>query len=177
MKDMKTLNSLLLAFFSFTLIVGCGGKEEKKKEGFTYEKVITEEKGDTSKDPADEVANVVLTANDSMQFNKSEIRVKAGQKVKLTLRHIGKMDINTMGHNVTILKKNVNLAEFAAKAATEQANGYIPKDSSDIIAHTNLIGGGEIAVIEFEAPEAGIYDFLCTFPAHYATMRGKFIVE
>ncbi len=175
---MKTLNSLLLAFFSFILIVSCGGKEEKKKEGFSYEKVIKEEKVDTSKNTNEDVANVVLTADDLMKFNKDEIRVKAGQKVKLTLRHIGKLDINVMGHNVTILKKGVDLVEFATKAAAERDNGYLPKDSEDdIIVHTKLIGGGETTVIEFDAPEVGTYEFLCTFPAHFAMMRGKFIVE
>ncbi|HBX64839.1 MAG TPA: azurin, partial [Balneolaceae bacterium] len=26
-------------------------------------------------------------------------------------------------------------------------------------------------------PEAGTYDFICSFPGHYALMKGKFIVE
>ena len=170
---MKLFKYLLLSFLTFIIVVACGGEEKKTDDSKKIKIGVKKE----IKKKDDNVANIVLTANDSMQYNKKEIRVKAGQKVKLTLRHIGKMDINAMGHNVTILKKNVNVTEFAAKAAIEQANGYIPKDSPDIIAHTKLIGGGEIAVIEFEAPEAGIYDFLCTFPAHFATMRGKFIVE
>ena len=170
---MKLFKYFLLSFLTFTIVVACGGEEKKTDDSKKIKIGVKKE----IKKKDDNVANIVLTANDSMQYNKNEIRVKAGQKVRLTLSHIGKMDINAMGHNVTILKKNVNVAEFAAKAATEQANGYIPKDSPDIIAHTKLIGGGEIAVIEFEAPEAGIYDFLCTFPAHFATMRGKFIVE
>ena len=40
-----------------------------------------------------------------------------------------------------------------------------------------MIGGGESVTIEFDAPEAGTYDFLCTFPAHFAMMKGKFIVK
>jgi azurin len=51
------------------------------------------------------------------------------------------------------------------------------KNSSDIIANTKLIGGVEIAVIEFDAPEAGVYQFSCSFPAHSVIKRGKFIVE
>ena len=46
-----------------------------------------------------------------------------------------------------------------------------------IIVHTEMIGGGEETTIEFDAPEAGEYDFLCSFPAHYAIMRGKFVVQ
>ena len=66
---------------------------------------------------------------------------------------------------------------FAAKAATEKANGYIPTDSKDVIAYTEMIGGGQTTTIEFDAPAAGEYDFICSFPAHYAMMKGKFIVE
>jgi azurin len=39
------------------------------------------------------------------------------------------------------------------------------------------LGGGETDVIEFQAPPAGEYEFLCSFPGHYAMMRGKFVVK
>jgi azurin len=171
---MKAFRYLLLSVLTITLLAGCG--EEKKKEEEDTKKVKIGVKKEVKK--ADEnVANIVLTGNDLMQFDKNEIRVKAGQKVKLTLRHIGKMDINVMGHNVIILKQGVVPSEFAAKAATEKDNGYIPPGTQDIIAHTNLIGGGQVTTIEFDAPPVGTYDFLCSFPAHFALMQGKFIVE
>ena len=46
-----------------------------------------------------------------------------------------------------------------------------------VIAATETIGGGQESAIEFDAPEAGEYDFICSFPGHYAMMKGKFIVE
>lgn len=168
---MKTLKHLLLAVFSLAL-VACGGEEKKEKE--TKVK-ISDTKVEKKVD--ENVSKVVITGNDMMQFDKKEIRVKAGKKVKLTLRHIGKMDINVMGHNVVILKQGVDVISFAAKAATEKANGYIPTGSEDVIAYTEMIGGGQTTTIEFDAPEAGEYDFICSFPAHYAMMKGKFIVE
>ena len=168
---MKTLKHLLLAVFSLAL-VACGGEEKKEKE--TKVK-ISDTKVEKKVD--ENVSKVVITGNDMMKFDKTEIRVKAGKKVKLTLRHIGKMDVNVMGHNVVILKQGVDVIAFAAKAATEKANGYIPTDSKDVIAYTEMIGGGQTTTIEFDAPEAGEYDFICSFPAHYAMMKGKFIVE
>lgn len=119
----------------------------------------------------------MLVGDDAMKFDKSEIRVKSGQKVKLTLRHKGKMPITAMGHNVVILKKGVDITAFASKAALARDNNYIPKDSKDIIAFTETIGGGQTTSIEFDAPEAGTYNFICSFPGHYAIMKGKFIVE
>lgn len=172
---MKTIRIHVLALVSVLLLWSCGGKEEKKKEGFSYEK-STQQNTD-SKAVADNVANIVLTGNDLMQYNTKEIKVKAGQKVKLTLKHIGKLDINVMGHNFVLLKQGVDLVAFATKAAIERDNKYIPKDSQDIIAHTDLVGGGQTATIEFDAPAPGTYEFLCTFPGHYAMMRGHFIVE
>ncbi|WP_034042974.1 azurin [Wocania ichthyoenteri] len=173
---MKFIRIQVLALFSTILLFNCGNKEEKMKKGFTYESTNSQVKSKNSKDE-DAVANVVLTSNDLMQFNTKEIKVEVGQKVKLTLRHLGKLDINVMGHNFVLLKSGTDIVAFAIKAANERDNEYIPKDSQDIIAHTNLIGGGQVTIIEFEAPAAGTYQFLCSFPGHYAMMSGKFIVE
>jgi azurin len=152
-------------------LFACGGKKEEKKESFSYEK--KEVKSEITSNPND----VVITSNDAMQYNKKEIRVKAGEKVKVTLKHIGKMDKNVMGHNFVLLKQGVDLMAFGNKAATEKENGYIPSGTDDVIAYTKIIGGGETAIVEFDAPEKGTYDFLCSFPGHYALMKGKFIVE
>lgn len=39
---MKVLKSVLVFAFSGLMLAGCGNKEEKKKEGFSYEKTKTE---------------------------------------------------------------------------------------------------------------------------------------
>jgi len=171
---MKTVKFLFTVVFTASLLFNCGG--DKKKEE-PKEKIKLSTKKDEKK--VDEnVANLVISGNDAMQFDKKELKAKAGQKVKLTLRHTGKMDVNVMGHNVVILKQGVNITAFGNKAATAKDNGYIPVDSKgDVIAHTKIIGGGQTTSIEFDAPAAGIYDFMCSFPGHYALMKGKFIVE
>ena len=118
---------------------------------------------------------IVINSNDQMRFDKSEIRVKAGEKIKLTLNHTGKLPKNAMGHNFVLLEKGVDMADFAMKAMNAKENQYIP--AKGVIAHTKLIGGGESTTIEFTAPAKGTYEFLCSFPGHYAMMKGKFIVE
>ena len=173
---MKIIRIQLLVLLSAAILLNCRGKEEKKKEGFTYEKSSSQENSGT-KNVESNVVNIVLTANDMMQYNTKEIKVKAGQRVRLTLRHIGKLDVNIMGHNFVLLKQGADLVAFATAAATQKDNKYIPVGTENVIAHTDMIGGGQVATIEFEAPEVGTYEFLCSFPAHYAMMRGQFIVE
>ncbi|MBT8252799.1 MAG: azurin [Bacteroidia bacterium] len=165
-----------LILLSGTLALsGCAGEEKKEDEKKT---IKIQKKDEPAAEPAEDVANLVITGNDLMQFNKKQLRAKPGQKVKLTLRHIGQLDVNVMGHNVVILKLGVNLDDFAARAATERDNGYIPPGTDEVIVHTEMIGGGQTTSIEFTAPsEPGEYDYICSFPAHYAMMRGKFIVE
>ena len=112
-----------------------------------------------------------------MKFDTRKITVKSGKIVKLTLKHIGQLDVQVMGHNFVLLKKKVNLIEFANKAATARDNQYIPVGSDEVIVYTDMIGGGQETTIEFLPPEPGVYDFVCSFPGHYAMMKGKFIVE
>lgn len=173
---MKLLKYLSIAFFSI-LLFNCGG-DEKKEEKETVR--IQSKSSDTSTSKSDpDMANLVISGNDLMQFDKQELRAKGGQKVKLTLRHTGKLDEQVMGHNVVILKMDTNPEDFAAAAATARDNNYIPEGSDDqMVAHTDMIGGGQTTSIEFTAPsEPGEYEFLCSFPGHFQMMRGKFIVE
>jgi len=169
-KDLSKLAGLFVLLF----LVSCGGKEEKKdKEGFQYNRTKKEQPSATSNDPN----NITLISDDLMKFNKTEIKVKAGKKVTLTLKHIGKLDKKIMGHNFVLLGKDVDLVDFATVAATARDNEYIPEGTSDVIAHTKLIGGGETTIIEFDAPAPGVYEFICSFPGHYGLMKGTFIVE
>ena len=124
------------------------------------------------------VVTVEITGNDMMKYNLSEINIPAGRTVKLTLKHTGKLAANIMGHNFVLLKKGTNVAQFSTKAIAAKATGYIPaSDKASVIAHTKVVGGGESTTIEFAAPAAGTYDYICTFPGHSAMMKGKLIVK
>ena len=121
------------------------------------------------------VRTIIINSDDQMRFDTNEIKVKAGEKIKLTLNHTGKMAKNIMGHNFVLLTKGTDVAKFSRAAMNEKENEFIP--ATGVIAHTKLIGGGESTTIEFTAPANGTYDFVCSFPGHYAMMKGKFIVE
>ena len=124
------------------------------------------------------VVTVALTGNDQMKYNLTEIKVAAGRTVKVTLTHVGKLAAAAMGHNFVLLKAGTDVAAFATKAVSAAGTGYIPaSEKGSVIANTKVIGGGESTTIEFPAPAAGTYDYICSFPGHYAIMRGKLIVQ
>lgn len=171
-KSLLILASTAALFFA----ASCGGDETATTETTTTEapKTETTEAKETPAAPAE----ITITGDDAMKFDLSEIKVKEGQKVKLTLKHSGKQPKEAMGHNFVLLNAGVDPALFAKEATSAKDHDYIPESmKADVIAHTKVIGGGESDVIEFDAPKKGTYDFLCSFPGHSAMMKGKFIVE
>ena len=170
------MKKLILVFVA-ALAISCGENKKEEKPGMQIGTQV-EETAAPAETTNEAVANITIEGNDQMKFNKSEIRVKAGQTVKLTLKHVGTMDKNVMGHNWALLTQDADMAAVGQAAAMAVDNGYLPADMMDkIIVHTKMLGGGESDTIEFEAPAPGTYVFMCTFPGHYALMNGKFIVE
>ena len=174
---MKILNKSIF-ILSCLFIISCGNKQKEKEEirletpdAIDSQPIVIDT---TSEEGLNEI---YLTGDDLMRFNTKEIKVKGGQIVKLTLEHIGIMDKNVMGHNFVLLAPGTDINQFGQKAVRASENDYIPADSKNVIAHTRMIGGGDRVTIEFQAPAPGIYDFICSFPGHYAVMKGKFIVE
>lgn len=120
---------------------------------------------------------VVITGNDVMQFDKKTFTVKSGDTVKLTLKHVGNLPKQAMGHNLVILKKG-NAANSIMATFADMATEMIPaKDKDKVLASTKLLGAKESDTITFTAPEAGSYVYVCTFPGHMALMNGTMVVQ
>ena len=122
---------------------------------------------------------VFITGNDTMQFDKREFTVKSGEKVELEFKNIGKLPKIAMGHNLVILKQGISSLKFGQKVMSlgASASNVLPEGSmEDVIAATKLLGPGESETISFTAPEPGDYQFVCSFPGHFAMMRGIMVV-
>ena len=126
-------------------------------------------------------AEIVITGNDTMQFDLKAFEVKAGEKVSLTLKNTGKLPKIAMGHNLVLLKKGVSAIAFGQKAMGAGANATNPLPDTvkeDVIASTKLLGPGESDTVSFTAPaDPGNYEYVCTFPGHFAMMRGTMTVK
>ena len=169
------MKNLILFTFSILLIISCGSNEKKeKKEKFKYERTKEVSEKIPINNPND--FRVILNSFDNMIYDKNKIEVNSGKNIILTLNHKGKVSKEFMGHNFVLLKKGVNVDEYAKKAVLAKSNDYIP-DSDEAIAYTKMLGGGESTTISFLAPEAGIYTYICSFPGHYMMMRGELIVK
>ena len=155
-------------FLCSFLIFSCQNtneKEQSKMKSSAKEQISLEKE-----------IKIILNSDDLMRFDKNMLLVQSGQKITLTLNHIGKMDKLIMGHNFVLLKKDVDVAAFAEKAVLAKNNEYIP-EGEEVIVYTKLLGGGESDTITFDAPEKGYYTFLCTFPGHWGLMKGKLVVK
>ena len=170
----KLFSTPVLAFAVLLTLASCGGKESNTQSTETVTEELYPEPVVAEEPTSNELH---IESNDQMQYTTTELKATTG-KITLTLQHIGKMEKTVMGHNLVILQPGTDPAAFALKAADAKDSGYIPaSENASIIAHTKLIGGGESDTIEFTITEKGTYDFICSFPGHYAMMKGKLIVE
>lgn len=177
---MKKLKQLSVVAIAGMMMVACGQNKTEEQVSSTpeTETVTSAEEPAASQDQ--DTIEVTLNAEDTMKFDKSEIKVPAGKLIRLTLHHVGKLPKSSMGHNFVLLKQGTDVTAFATKAVQEgKAPDFEVPESllPEVIAHTKTIGGGESVTIEFTAPEKGTYDFICSFPGHAAMMNGKLIVE
>jgi len=180
---MNHRNAMNLLFSALVLVcfsLGCGGGTQSAEYGSedgTPETTTEETSNEATPVATGEVVELSIEGNDQMQYNKDMLEVPAGATVKLTLTHGGELPVEAMGHNWVLLKQGVSLEDFAMAAISSADNGYIPPAQEDnVIAHTQMLGGGDSDTIEFQAPGPGEYEFLCSFPGHYGMMRGKFVV-
>ena len=103
-----------------------------------------------------ETKKVTITGNDTMQFDLKTIEAKAGEKIELTFKNVGKIPKIAMGHNLVVLKKGISAIAFGQKAmgAGANATNALPDSvKGDTIAATKLLGPAESETITFSVAE------------------------
>ena len=115
---------------------------------------------------------------EQIRFDKEEIRVKAGAPVRL---HFVNPDATP--HNFVLLQSEKDVmpvgmaANEMAKSPDGLAKGFIPK-TKGIILHSKMLMPTTSETLRFVAPKKpGIYPYICTFPGHWAAMKGNLVVE
>ncbi len=84
--------------------------------------------------------HINLTGSDDMKFDKTLFKVKAGEKVTLDFKNVGKQPAAAMSHNVVILQQGTDVQKFGEAAIPAASTGHIPPSmTDDVIAHTKLL--------------------------------------
>ena len=124
---------------------------------------------------------VEIHGDDAMKFDKASIEVPATCKdFTVKLVHSGKMAKNVMGHN-WVLTKTADLQPVATEGMSLGLDkNYVNDADPRVIAHTAVVGGGESASVTFAVSKltAGeSYEYFCSFPGHWAIMKGTLTVK
>lgn len=119
---------------------------------------------------------IEIEGNDAMQYNVKEIEVsKSCDEVTINFKHVGNLPKAAMGHNVVVSKVADAQAIATEAAAAGPANDYLNKEDERIVAATDMVGGGETTSTTLKVAdlvEGEDYTFFCTFPGHFAIMKG-----
>jgi azurin len=112
-----------------------------------------------------------------MKFSQTTITARPGQRIEITLNNT-----DDMPHNIVIFRRGT-VAQYekelfgSLNEPNAQLRGFVP-DSPNVLVASRLLNAGESTVVTFDAPsEPGEYPFVCSFPGHWATMRGVLRIE
>ena len=128
-----------------------------------------------------ENCSVDIQASDAMQFSTKKITVPKGCiNFTVNLRHVGRMPKTAMGHNWVLTKESDYKEVVKAGVKAGASKEYLELPDGRILAHTQLIGGGESTSVTFAVNllQPGVdYVFFCSFPGHFALMKGVLVLE
>ena len=166
--------SVILASVAF-LFTACGDNKKKEKStSATEENNQTEETSSTEK--KSDVIEIV--GNDQMKYDKTELTVKAGEEVTILFKSVGELPAEAMSHDLVVLDQGTTAQEFGMEAAKA---GSLEKMSDEqkepVIVATEMLSAGQEEEITFTLEEPGKYEFVCTFPGHFASMQGVITAE
>ena len=118
----------------------------------------------------------VGTDGENLAFNNVALTAKAGDKVSITFKN----NSTAQSHNFILVKGGDDVATAVDEAGAEagDAAGYMPADMTNIIAHSAVLAPGASETVEFTAPAAGTYTYVCTYPGHFGGgMKGVLTVN
>lgn len=118
---------------------------------------------------------ITIGVKPGLKYDKSSFSVKPNSKVKLELVNTDDMQHNMVG---TLPNSADKVGKKALGLGLEgTAKNWVP-DMTEVIFHTKIVQPGTTEVIYFEAPsKEGNYDYVCTYPGHYISMRGTMKVQ
>lgn len=118
------------------------------------------------------VALSIEPKGEELKYAVEKLEAPANSKITLTLKNVSSAN----KHNWVLTKPGQADAVAAEGIGAGEAANYI-KDGPNIIAHTKLVNPGASDSVTFDAPAAGDYPFVCTFPGHNVLMKGVLTIK
>lgn len=113
---------------------------------------------------------------DELAYDKTALEAAAGSKITLNFKNNSQPGAN-LHHNWVLVKPGTADAVAADGIAAGEANDYLKANDDRVLAHAKMVKGGESSSVTFDAPAAGEYDYICTFPGHATLMKGKLTIK
>jgi azurin len=110
---------------------------------------------------------------ENLMYDKSTLQAPAGSKITLNFKN----NSTALSHNWVLVKPGTEATVATAGMAAGEAKDYIPDNDPNVLAHTKLTKPGASNSVTFDAPPAGDYPFICTFPGHYTLMKGTLTIK
>ena len=116
----------------------------------------------------------IITPGDQLKYDIDYMSAPVGSTVVVTYTN----NSSVFQHNWVLVEAGTK-DEVARDGGTAgDASAYVPPNDERVLAATiPLVEPGEQVELTFDAPPAGLYEFVCTFPGHNATKFGTFEVK
>ena len=120
---------------------------------------------------------VIRSVHEQMRYDVTRLVVPAGRAFEIIFENP-----DVMPHNLVVVnagsREKVGLAamELPAGHTDRQGRAWVTEDRA-IIAATKLLEPGQSETLKMTAiRNEGIYEYVCTFPGHWAIMWGQLVV-
>jgi azurin len=120
------------------------------------------------------VREIEIKAIAGLKFDLTRIKVKPGERIKLTLTNADEMD-----HNLVITKPGARLEVVNAseKLAEDGPKHHYVPPSDEVLWSVRIVTPSQSSYIIFQAPtKEDVYPYVCTFPGHGLVMYGAMYV-
>ncbi|MEK7950529.1 DUF7133 domain-containing protein [Luteolibacter soli] len=122
---------------------------------------------------------VIKAVPEQLRYDTAEITVEPGKPFEVIFENPDQMP-----HNLVFVQPGTYQAVATAVQAQapdkldKQGRAYLPDGDSRILGATKLVESGQKETLQLTAPEKeGVYEYVCTFPGHWAVMNGKLVVK
>jgi azurin len=122
---------------------------------------------------------VIKAVPEQLHFDTAEIAVEPGKPFEVIFENPDQMP-----HNLVFVQPGTLQAVATSVQAQapdkldKQGRAYVPENDSRVLGATKLVESGQKETLHLTAPtKEGVYEFVCTFPGHWAVMQGKLVVK